>query len=283
MLHLRFVWQKQLRIQYIIFSDYMEKTIAQQTVAEKLDALLSLQQIDTKLDEIKKVRGALPEEVSDLEDEITGYQTRLEKFNHEMEELENDIQRNKTGIKDSEGLIAKYGDQQMNVRNNREYDALTKEIELQQLEIQISEKRIKEAHAKIDAKKEEIETTKTLIDQRSQDLESKREELEKIIAESQDEEDELMKKRDNAQKSIEAKLLRYYERLRASLSNGLAVVSVRRGAAEGCNIVIPPQRIVEIKEKKRIIFDEYSGRILADVEDDPEPEEDTKSKRGRRK
>ena len=261
----------------------MEKTAAQQTVAEKLEALMNLQKIDTKLDEIKQVRGALPEEVSDLEDEITGYRTRLDKFNHEMEELENEIQKNKSGIKDSEGLIKKYGEQQMNVRNNREYDALTKEIELQQLEIQIAEKRIKEAYARIEGKKEEIEMTKSLIEQRSQDLEGKREELEKIIAESQDEEDELLKKRESAQKSIEGKLLRYYEKLRASLSNGLAVVSVKRGAAEGCNIVIPPQRIVEIKEKKRIIFDEYSGRILADVEEDEEPEDDTKTKRGRRK
>lgn len=261
----------------------MEKTAAQQTVAERLEALMSLQKIDTKLDEIKKVRGALPEEVSDLEDEITGYQTRLEKFNHDVEDLENEIQKNKTGIKNSEELIKKYGEQQMNVRNNREYDALTKEVELQQLEIQISEKRIKESYARIENKKEEIETTKSLIDQRSQDLEGKREELEKIIAESQDEEDELLKKRDAAKKSIESKLLRYYEKLRASLSNGLAVVSVRRGAAEGCNIVIPPQRIVEIKEKKRIIFDEYSGRILADVEEEEEVEDDSKLKRGRRK
>ncbi len=261
----------------------MEKTAAQQTVAEKLEALMTLQKIDTKLDEIKKVRGVLPEEVSDLEDEIAGYQTRLDKFGSEVEELENEIQKNKTGIKDSENLIKKYEEQQMNVRNNREYDAITKEVELQQLEIQISEKRIKEAYAKIENKKEEIEVTKSLIDQRSQDLESKREELDKIISESQDEEEALMKKRSDAKKDIEDKLLRYYEKLRASLSNGLAVVSVKRGAAEGCNIVIPPQRIVEIKEKKRIIFDEYSGRILADVEIEEEPEEAPKPKRGRRK
>ncbi len=259
----------------------MEKTVAQQTVADKLDALLALQAIDTKLDEIKKIRGALPEEVSDLEDEIAGYQTRLDKFYSEVKGLENDIQNNKTNIKESESLIKKYGEQQMNVRNNREYDAITKEIELQQLEIQISEKRIREAYVKIENKQEEIETTKSLIDQRSQDLEGKRKELEKIVEESQDEEDELMRKRDNATSKIESKLHRYYERLRASLSNGLAVVSVRRGAAEGCNIVIPPQRLVEIKERKRIIFDEYSGRILANVEEEEEVEDD--KKRGRRK
>jgi len=264
----------------------MESSTAHaKTVAEKLDILLQLQNIDLELDEIKKIRGALPEEVSDLEDEIAGYETRLNKFQKDVDQMEEDIEGNRAAIKKSEELIKKYEEQQMNVRNNREYDAITKEIELQNLEIQISEKRIKEGYAKIEAKKEDIESTKQLIDNRNSDLESKQEELEKIIGDSKEDEDKLMKHRENVVNKIidaDEKLYRYYEKLRTSLSNGLAVVKVKRGAAEGCNIIIPPQRLVEIKDKKRIIFDEYSGRILADVEEVEEPE-DEKPTRGRRK
>ena len=264
----------------------MEATTAQQkTVAEKLDILLRLQTIDTELDDIKKIRGALPEEVSDLEDEIAGYQTRREKLEADVHGLEEDIANHKVSVKNSETLIKKYEEQQMNVRNNREYDAITKEVELQQLEIQISEKRTKEAHARIEQIKEQIDSTQELIDQRQKDLESKQQELDKIVAESEADEKTLVNKREKVAKEIgssDPKLLDYYEKLRNSLSNGLAVVKVVRGAAEGCNIIIPPQRIVEIKDKKRIIFDEYSGRILADVEE-VEVEEEPKPKRGRRK
>ncbi len=265
----------------------MESTTApSKTVAEKLDILLKLQNIDLELDEIKKIRGALPEEVSDLEDEITGYQTRQDKYQADLDNMRKEIEGNKAAIKESENLIKKYGEQQMNVRNNREYDAITKEIELQNLEIQISEKKTKETYAKIEAKEQEIEVTKNLIEQRGKDLESKRKELDSIVAESQDEEDGLLKERGEiiaSIRSVDEKLYNYYEKLRNSLSNGLAVVKVKRGAAEGCNIIIPPQRIVEIREKKRIIFDEYSGRILADVSDEIEEEEDPKAKRGRRR
>ncbi len=264
----------------------MESSTAQiKTVANKLDILLNLQNIDLELDDIKKIRGALPEEVSDLEDEIAGYQTRLDKFEADVDNMEQDITANRTAIKKSEELIKKYAEQQMNVRNNREYDAITKEVELQNLEIQISEKRIKEGYVKIEAKKVEIDTTKELIDHRTKDLGSKREELDKIIADSQEDEEKLAKEREEVVEEIigiDEKLYRYYEKLRTSLSNGLAVVMVKRGAAEGCNIIIPPQRLVEIKDKKRIIFDEYSGRILADVEDE-EVEEEPKGRRGRRK
>lgn len=265
----------------------MESTTSHpKTVADKLDILLKLQTIDLELDEIKKIRGALPEEVSDLEDEITGYQTRLEKHEADIDALQKDIEHNKAAIKEAEALIKRYGEQQLNVRNNREYDAITKEIELQNLEIQISEKRIKEAYAKIEAKNQELDVTKNLIEQRGKDLESKRKELDQIVAESQEEEETLMKEREEIVSEIgssDEKLYKYYEKLRHSLSNGLAVVKVKRGAAEGCNIIIPPQRIVEIREKKRIIFDEYSGRILADVDDEVEEEDDTKAKRGRRR
>ena len=264
----------------------MESTTApQKPVAEKLDILLRLQTIDSELDDIKKIRGALPEEVSDLEDEIAGYQTRYDKFEGDVKALEEEIDGYKNAIKESEALIKKYEEQQMNVRNNREYDAITKEVELQQLEIQISEKRTREAYAKIEQKNEQVTSTKELIEQRQKDLESKQQELDKIVAESEADEKSLLNKREKVAKEIgdaDRKLLDYYEKLRASLSNGLAVVKVVRGAAEGCNIIIPPQRIVEIKDKKRIIFDEYSGRILADVEE-AEIEEEAKPKRGRRK
>lgn len=237
-----------------------------QSVAQKLEALVKLQSIDSKIDELKKLRGDLPDEVQDLEDELEGYRTRMSRFEAEQKELEDIIKKNKEGIKDAEKLIKKYNDQQKNVKNNREYDAITKEVELQELEIQICEKKIKEAKDKIDAKKTEISGIENLIKERTEDLDNKRQELDGILAESQEEEKRLLGEREKATKKIEDKLLKYYERLRGSLSNGLAVVRVVRGAAEGCNIIIPPQKIAEIREKKKIVIDEHSGRILADVD-----------------
>ncbi|HZY78071.1 MAG TPA: C4-type zinc ribbon domain-containing protein [Cyclobacteriaceae bacterium] len=238
-----------------------------QSVAAKLEALVKLQSIDSKLDELKKLRGDLPDEVQDLEDEMEGYRTRLTRFEAEQKEVEDVIKKNKEGIKEAEKLVKKYGEQQKNVKNNREFDAITKEVELQELEIQICEKRIKEAKEKIEQKKEEISKIETLIKERTEDLDSKKGELNNILGESQEEEKRLLAEREKAGKKIEDKLLKYYERLRANLSNGLAVVRVVRGAAEGCNIIIPPQKIAEIREKKKIVIDEHSGRILADVDD----------------
>jgi predicted nucleic acid-binding Zn-ribbon protein len=239
-----------------------------QSIAQKLEALVKLQSIDSKIDELKKLRGDLPDEVQDLEDEIEGYKTRLQRHEAELKELEESIKRNKEGVKEAEKLIKKYTEQQKNVRNNREFDAITKEIELQELEIQICEKRTKEAKDLVQAKKDEIEKTNALIAERSQHLDNKKKELDEIMAESQEEEKKLLGDREKATKKIEDKLLKYYERLRGSLSNGLAVVRVVRGAAEGCNIVIPAQKIAEIREKKKIVIDEHSGRILADVDMD---------------
>jgi hypothetical protein len=236
------------------------------TVAQKLEALLKLQTIDSKLDSLKKVRGALPEEVMDLEDELAGYQTRIDKFNQELEELNGGIISKKEAIKTSGSLIQKYEEQQMNVRNNREYDAITKEMELQALEIQISEKRIKEAAIKIEAKNEEIEETKGLKEERTKDLETKKKELDVITSESEEEEKKLLKSRDKAGKDIEERLLLGYNKIRNNALNGLAVVEVKRGACGGCFNVVPPQRQVDIKEKKKIIVCEHCGRILADVE-----------------
>src|SRR5690242_13617237 len=239
-----------------------------QSIAQKLEALVKLQAIDSKIDELKKLRGDLPDEVQDLEDEIEGYKTRLQRHETELKDLEESIKKNKEGAKEAEKLIKKYTEQQKNVRNNREFDAITKEIELQELEIQICEKRMKEAKDLVQAKKDDIEKTNTLIAERSQHLDNKKKELDDILAESQEEEKRLLSEREKATKKIEDKLLKYYERLRGSLSNGLAVVRVVRGAAEGCNIVIPPQKIAEIREKKKIVIDEHSGRILADVDMD---------------
>ncbi|HYG18046.1 MAG TPA: C4-type zinc ribbon domain-containing protein [Ohtaekwangia sp.] len=239
-----------------------------QSIAQKLEALVKLQFIDSKLDELKKLRGDLPDEVQDMEDEIEGYKTRLTRFEIELKEIEEGNKKYKEGIKEAEKLIKKYTDQQKNVRNNREFDAITKEIELQELEIQLCEKKIKEGKDTIQQKKDEIEKTNTLIKDRGDHLDNKKNELNGILAESQEEEKRLLGEREKATKKIEDKLLKYYERLRGSLSNGLAVVRVVRGAAEGCNIVIPPQKIAEIREKKKIVIDEHSGRILADVDMD---------------
>lgn len=247
------------------------------TVAKKLENLVKLQSIDSECDELIKVRGALPDEVMDLEDEIAGYQTRVEKQNQELGELEESISGNKNAIKDAEKLIKKYGEQQMNVRNNREYDAITKEIELQQLEIQILEKRIKESYDKIEQKKEEIEQTKGTLNERSKDLESKKAELETITKESESDEQKLLKEREKAVKNVEERLLKSYEKVRANMRNGLAVVSVKRGACGGCFNIVPPQKQAEIREQKKIIVCEHCGRILADVED--EIIEDEKPKR----
>ncbi len=236
------------------------------TVAQKLEALLKLQTIDSKLDSLQKVRGALPEEVMDLEDELAGYQTRLDKFNQELDDLNGEIVSRKEAIKTSGSLIQKYEEQQMNVRNNREYDAITKEMELQALEIQISEKKIKEAAIKIEAKKVEIEEANGLMEERTKDLDTKKKELKVITSESEDEEKVLLKSREKAGKGIEERLFLGYNKIRNNALNGLAVVEVKRGACGGCFNVVPPQRQVDIKEKKKIIVCEHCGRILADVE-----------------
>jgi len=249
-----------------------------QTITQKLEALVKLQSIDTKLDQLRKLRGDLPDEVQDLEDEIEGYKVRMTRFETDQKEVEDAIKKNKEGIKEAEKLVKKYNEQQKNVKNNREFDAITKEIELQELEVQICEKRIKESKDKIEDKKSEITKIETLIKDRSDDLENKKKELDEISNESHEEEKKLLSDREKAAKKIEDKFLKYYERLRINLSNGLAVVRVVRGAAEGCNIIIPPQKIAEIREKKKIVIDEHSGRILADV-DMESMEEEVKPKK----
>ena len=242
------------------------------TVAKKLEALEKLQKVDSKIDDIKKIRGALPEEVRDLEDEIAGLETRIGKFHSDLEDFEGGIEQKKQGIKTSETLLKKYDEQQMNVRNNREYDAITKEMELQALEIQVSEKRIKEAYIKIEAKKEEIEVSKVVIDEKNQDLEAKKKELDSLVSESEADEIKFEKERKKASKAIDELVLTAYNRLRANAKNGLAVVAVERHACGGCFNIVPPQRQADIKEKKKIIVCEHCGRILTRVEIVIEPE-----------
>lgn len=250
------------------------------TVAQKLEALLNLQKIDSRLDAIFKVRGALPEEVQDLEDEIIGYETRLEKFNHDIASLEEDIKKFKENIKESEKLIKKYQEQQMNVRNNREYDAITKELELQDLEIQVSKKKIGEAQAKIENKNKDVEELKDHLKERQKDLSTKQDELKTIVSESENEESKLKADREKALKKIEDRLTKSYAKIRTNAKNGLAVVMVKRGACGGCFNIVPPQRQADIREKKKLIVCEHCGRIFAGVEDEIE-EETTKKKRSR--
>ena len=236
------------------------------TVASKLESLLKLQSIDSQLDEIKRVRGDLPEEVRDLEDEIAGYEVRVQKFDEEIQNLNEQIASRKQAIKDSENLIRKYEEQQQNVRNNREFDAISKEIELQKLEIQISEKKIRESLYQIDQKGQEIGGTKQRLEERLKDLNSKNGELQVIISESEEDERKLMEERQKAESVIEDRLVMAYTRIRGNVRNGLAVVTVKRDACGGCFNTVPPQRQADIASHKKIIVCEHCGRILADVE-----------------
>lgn len=234
------------------------------SVEEKLKALYSLQTVDSQIDNILKLRGELPLEVQDLEDEIAGLETRYQKYKDEVKEIEHKITQQKLEINKSEDLIKKYTEQQKNVRNNREFDALNKEIEFQQLEIQLCEKHIKEFNARVQELKDETSSIETLLERRKNDLELKKKELQEIIEETQKEEEQLRKKSTELEKLIEPRLLTAYKRIRANMRNGLAVVKVERDACGGCFAKIPPQRQLEIRTRKKIIVCEYCGRILID-------------------
>ncbi len=245
----------------------MAAVATETTIAQRLESLLKLQNIDSALDNIKKMRGDLPEEVRDLEDEVAGIETRIGKFNKEIAGLDEEISKNRNAKKDAEKLVNKYKDQQMNVRNNREYDAISKEIELQQLEGELADKRVREFEFKILNKKNEVSSTETRLNLRKKDLDAKKKELDVLISESEEDEVKLSKDRDKATKHVDERLLRPYDKLRGNYPNGLAVVMVKRGACGGCFSAVPPQRQADIKDKKRIIVCEHCGRILADVED----------------
>lgn len=238
--------------------------VSEMPVNEKLRILYELQQIDSKIDEIKTLRGELPLEVQDLEDEIAGLETRITNHKTEVEDLNQQLSNKKVEIKNAQALIAKYEEQQKNVRNNREYDSLSKEIEFQTLEIELCEKRIKEFTQQIKDKKELIEQAETLHGERSGDLSNKKTELDNIIQETQKEENDLLKKSEAYQDLIEPRLLSAYKRIRANARNGLAVVTVQRDACGGCFNKIPPQRQLDIKVRRKVIVCEYCGRILVD-------------------
>jgi predicted nucleic acid-binding Zn-ribbon protein len=236
------------------------------TVEERLRALFDLQTIDSKIDEIKILKGALPIEVSDLEDEIKGLETRVSKLTKQLEEIDDNINKHKGNIKTSETLIERYNKQLDEVKNNREYEALTKEIELQSLEIQLSEKRIREADEQKQAKQETLNATTERKEAKEKDLVQKKEELEKIIEKTDKEEKALNNKSDKARKNIEERMLKYYDKTRSAYRNGLAVVTYRRGSCGGCFNRIPPQLQIEIGARKEIITCEHCGRILVDPE-----------------
>jgi len=237
---------------------------AEISVENKLRALYDLQIIDKRIDEIRNVRGELPLEVEDLEDEIAGLQTRLTNFENEVAEMEKEISEKKLAMKESLVKIAKYEEQQKNVRNNREFDAITKEIEFQQLEIELANKRTKEYQARIENKSEVIAQSQERLDERTNHLNFKRAELDGIMAETQKEEEALLTKSKELKAEVEPRLVAAYDRIRTSTANGLAVVSIERGASAGSFFVIPPQRQLEIAQRKKIIIDEHSGRILVD-------------------
>lgn len=234
------------------------------SIEDKLRALHELQTVVSDIDKIKILRGELPLEVQDLEDEITGLKTRLVNLEDEIVNLETAIKNKKIAIKDSESLIAKYTEQQNNVRNNREFDSLSKEIEFQRLEMELSEKRIKEFTSEMEEKKEIFTTSKTLLQDREEDLERKKAELNEITEETQIEEEKLKAKAEKIESFIEPRLLTAFKRIRKNARNGLAVVTIQRDACGGCFNKIPPQRQMDIASRKKIIVCEYCGRILVD-------------------
>ncbi len=247
----------------------MEKTKthdAEIPVEDRLRALYSLQLVDSEIDKIKILRGELPLEVQDLEDDIAGLETRLGNLKDEVTSVEKSIQKKHGEITDAEALIKKYEEQQKNVRNNREFDSLSKEIEYQNLEIELLNKKIKEFQVTVEEKKAVIQESEATLNERKIDLENKRSELDEIISDTQKEEEGLYKKLDKVQGIIEERLLTAYKRIRSNARNGLAVVPVQRDACGGCFNQIPPQRQLDIKSRKKIIVCEYCGRILVDDE-----------------
>ena len=236
------------------------------TVESKLRALYDLQLIDSRIDEIVNVRGELPLEVEDLQNEIAGLTTNSEKISAEIEENENQISEQKQIIENAKELLKKYEEKLKNVRNNREYNSIVKEQEYQDLESQLAEKKINELKARIEQKKEGLATITEKIDERNAHLKSKKSELDEILKETHKEEDLLQKKSAEFEKVIEENLISSYKRIRGSVKNGLAIVSVERGASGGSYFSIPPQVQLEIASRNKIITDEHSGRILVDSE-----------------
>lgn len=236
------------------------------SIEQKLRALYKLQLIDSKIDKLTAVRGELPMEVSDLEDEIIGYETRTNNLLAEIARMDESIAANKAKIVDSKALTKKYEKQLDNVKNNREFDALNKEIEIQGLEQQALDKRIKNTQFDIEQKKLAVEALKADLEGRKQDLLNKKGELDNIVEETKKEEDELMKVRGNAVKVADDRLVHSYDRIRKSVKNGIGVATIERESCSGCYAGIPPQRQSDIKQRKKIIVCENCGRVLTDAQ-----------------
>ncbi|KXX68786.1 zinc ribbon domain-containing protein [Flammeovirga sp. SJP92] len=254
------------------------------TVAQRIEALSKVQQIDSELDAIRKLRGDLPEEVQDLEDEIVRFETRIDNLNADLGSTEANIEQLKGKIQDFKKRITYLEEQQMNVRNNREFDAINKEMEMLDLDIQVAQKKIRDNEADGKVKRDKIVKTKEALEERRQDLQAKKTELDEIMAESEVDEQKLLKQRDKATKHLDERLLRSYNKIRENSSNGLAVVSVKRGACGGCFATVPPQRQADIREKKKLIVCEHCGRVLTEVEviEEVEAAPKRRSTRGRK-
>lgn len=246
-------------------------TKKEMTIESKMDALLQLQLIDSEIDRIRTIRGELPLEVQDLEDELEGLGTRISNMQEEIKTIETEITDRKNAVKDAEFAISKYKEQQDKVRNNREFESLSKEIEFQELEIKLHDKKSKEAKIRIVSKKEVLDEALERMEFRKVDLKTKKAELDEIVAETQKDEDKLQKQSDDAKAKIDNRLITAYSRLRENSKNGLAVVSVERDACGGCFNKIPPQRQLDIATKRKVIVCEHCGRILV-----PAPEEAVK-------
>lgn len=239
-------------------------TVKDFSVEEKLSALISLQKVDSKSDEIQTLKGELPMEIKDLEDEIAGLQTRINNINAEIDSIEVFVQKETEGRKDAEALLKKYEKQLDNVKNNREAEALNKEIENQELECRLHDKHIKDAQFDQNERRAAKTKTEDRISILEEAAAGKRKELEKIVADTEKEEKKLKKASDAAKENVEARMLTAYERIRRSYPNGLAVVPVLRDSCGGCFNVIPPQRQSEIRQHKKIVVCEHCGRILVD-------------------
>lgn len=241
-------------------------TVKDFSVEEKLTAVLTLQKIDSKIDEIKTLKGELPMEVKDLEDEIEGLQTRIQNIDAEINSINNFVEQKTNAKKEAQALIKKYEKQQDNVKNNREFEAINKEMELQELEVKLNDKHIKDAA--IEQKEREVQRNRTQdkITDLEDALKAKKAELEKIIGETEKEEKALSAKSDEAKEKVDPRLLTAYDRIRHSYRNGLAVVPILRDSCGGCFNVIPPQRQSEIRQHKKIIVCEHCGRILVDTD-----------------
>ena len=237
---------------------------SEMSVEERLKAVYKLQTMLSEIDRIKTLRGELPLEVQDLEDEIAGLETRINNYAHDIEDLQKSVVNKKNEIEESKALIVKYTAQQDNVKNNREFDFLTKEIEFQNLEIELSEKRIREYTSSEASKKDESERASALLADRIIDLANKKGELNEIIEETRNDEEVLRDQVKDVETNIEPRLLQAFKRIRKNARNGLAVVTIQRDACGGCFNKIPPQRQLDVKLRKKVIVCEYCGRIMID-------------------